>query len=135
MILQVGVKALIKNDAGQYLFLRRSAAKYGGVAERLDIPGGRIHPEESLVEALAREVFEEVNLRLNKEPQLIAAQDIFVDKKELHVVRLTYLVSASGELKLSGEHTGYEWLSLDEAKHAAVDEYVLAVLDGHAGHD
>ena len=44
MILQVGVKALIKNDKGQYLFLRRSERMQAETEPHWDIPGGRIDP-------------------------------------------------------------------------------------------
>ena len=96
MILQVGVKALIKNDKGQYLFLRRSERMEAEIEPHWDIPGGRIDSTERLEQALAREIAEETNLTLSGVPQLIAAQDILVPAKDLHVVRLTYLVSVGG---------------------------------------
>ena len=52
MILQVGVKALIKNDKGQYLFLRRSERMQAETEPHWDIPGGRIDPTERLEQAL-----------------------------------------------------------------------------------
>ena len=51
MILQVGVKALIKNDKGQYLFLRRSERMQAETEPHWDIPGGRIDPAERLEQA------------------------------------------------------------------------------------
>ena len=97
MILQVGVKALIKNDAGQYLFLRRSERMQAEIEPHWDIPGGRIDPTERLPVALAREIMEETGMELTDEPRLVAAQDIMVEAKDLHVVRLTYVANARGD--------------------------------------
>lgn len=60
MKLQVGVKALIKNDKGALLFLRRSTQLVTDSKETSwDIPGGRIDPGEQLLDALRREIQEE----------------------------------------------------------------------------
>lgn len=113
-ILQVGVKILIENDKGQYLLLRRSLEKYPEIEGRWDIVGGRINPGKSLIENLAREVFEETGLKLIGTPKLIAAQDIF-RKAGHHIVRLTYVGSADGEMVLdTSENDLYEWHAREE---------------------
>lgn len=99
MNLQVGVKALIERD-GTYLFLRRSADFKSGPQD-WDIPGGRIEADEALADALRREVIEETGLSLDTIDTLLAAQDIFVPSKDLHVVRLTYLANATGDITIS----------------------------------
>jgi len=130
MTLQVGVKALIRNSQQQYLFLRRSAPLSTDKDEpSWDIPGGRIQADESLIDALRREVREEIGYNISGEPQLLRAQDIFVPAKELHVVRLTYVLEEDAtEIQLSGEHDAYEWV--DEANVAAVsaEPYLAEVL-------
>lgn len=127
MILQVGVKALIKNDKGQYLFLRRSERMQAETEPHWDIPGGRIDPAERLEQALAREIAEETNLTLSGVPQLIAAQDILVPAKDLHVVRLTYVANAHGEIAVSDEHQEYAWMTQDEALASHLDPYIREV--------
>lgn len=127
MILQVGVKALIKNDKGQYLFLRRSERMEAETEPHWDIPGGRIDPTERLEQALAREIAEETNLTLSGVPQLIAAQDILVPAKDLHVVRLTYVANAHGEIAVSDEHQEYAWMTQDEALASHLDPYIREV--------
>jgi ADP-ribose pyrophosphatase YjhB (NUDIX family) len=113
MELQVGVKVLLENEEGKYLLLRRSAKKYPETGEQWDMVGGRIDPGTTLMENLAREVDEESGLSLEGSPRLVAAQDI-LRVPGRHVVRLTYLGRASGELKLSEEHDAYRWFSLAE---------------------
>lgn len=128
MILQVGVKVLIQNNAGEYLFLRREPSFKSG-PQKWDIPGGRIEPSESLLAALKREVKEETGLELHSTDKLLAAQDIFVDDKDLHVVRLTYVGTASGTVTMSEEHDGYRWMTRKEVllqKH--LDPYIREVL-------
>lgn len=127
MILQVGVKALIKNDKGRYLFLRRSERMQAETEPHWDIPGGRIDPAERLEQALAREIAEETNLTLSGVPQLIAAQDILVPAKDLHVVRLTYVANAHGEIAVSDEHQEYAWMTQDEALASHLDPYIREV--------
>jgi len=128
--LQVGVKAIITNDKNEYLFLRRSASKYPGKDKRWDIPGGRIEPEESLADALVREVKEETNLDVDTANlRLVAAQDIFVQDKNFHAVRLTYYANATGDVHLSEEHTEYVWLSKQDALESELDQYVREVFE------
>ncbi len=131
MELQVGVKVLLKNPDGKYLLIKRSPIEYPE-SFKWDIPGGRINTGSSLSENLAREVFEETALTMTSEPRVIAAQDIFVQKQNRHVVRVTYVGTAEGTPHLSEEHIEYKWVTLAELKSLSVDEldrYVKALLE------
>lgn len=128
MNLQVGVKAIIKNEQGKYLFIKRSQLLGSEKETQWDIPGGRIEATEHLVEALRREIKEETGMVLAEEPTLLAAQDIFVSAKDLHVVRLTYSANATGKLSLSDEHVDHIWSTLKEAESLNLDEYLRPVL-------
>ncbi len=130
MILQVGVKAFLKNKEGKYLLVKRSAEKYKGASGSWDIIGGRIDPGTKLIENLAREIKEETQLPLLSEPQLIYAQDI-IPNNEKHVVRLTYTALTHGEPVLdTSENTEYKWLTLDEIKKQEdLDIYVKEILE------
>lgn len=128
MQLQVGVKALIQNDAGLYLFIERAEKLPDGSGIRWDVPGGRIQPGETLQAALAREVSEEAGMELSGEPELLAAQDIIVPEGGIHVVRLTYKGKATGQPHLSNEHQGHRWATLAEARELNVDNYLRQTL-------
>ncbi len=128
-ILQVGVKALIKNERDEYLFIRRDPVKYPETDAHWDIPGGRIDPSEKLTEALAREILEETGLILTGTPKLLVAQDIMVLSKDLHVVRLTYAAMASGQINLSDEHLESMWMTREAALKDNLDRYVREVLE------
>lgn len=129
MKLQVGVKALIQNDQGQYLFLQRSTAMVNESEVHWDIPGGRIEPEEPLQDALKREILEETGLRIDDEPALLSAQDIFVPPADLHVVRLTYRMRGSGDAVISHEHQATQWIGAQEALKLNLDPYLRSVLE------
>ena len=128
MQLQIGVKVLIKNSKGLYLFLQRKNDS-ANLDKMWDIPGGRIEIDENLQDALVREVREETGLTLLGSTKLIAAQDIFVQSKDLHVVRLTYTMNSEmKEIILSKEHQAYQWLSLHEAAAIDLDPYLREVI-------
>ncbi|OGE74127.1 MAG: hypothetical protein A3I07_00215 [Candidatus Doudnabacteria bacterium RIFCSPLOWO2_02_FULL_42_9] len=131
MILQVGVKVLLKNKEGKYLLLERNLEKYPEVPKdnRWDIVGGRIEVGVPLLENLKREILEETKLSLTHEPKLLSAQDILrgADK---HVVRLTYVAEIEGEPRLDEDHSSYRWFTLDELrKLSELDMYFKEVLE------
>ena len=115
--LQVGVKILLRNKEGKYLLLRRLLKKYPDIQGRWDILGGRISPGSTLLENLNREIKEETGLKLVGEPRLIAAQDI-LQIPGRHVVRLTYVGEAAGQVKLDTEENDtYKWYTFEEIKN------------------
>ena len=136
MTLQVGVKAVLRNQEGQILLLRRSA-KYETAEGTWDIPGGRIEPDTKLLDNLAREVREETGLSVIGEPRLVGAQDIFFTTnagEERHIVRLTYIAGAEGDPVLDGvEHTEHRWVPLEElASVPHLDRYLKELVDAGA---
>ena len=130
MELQVGVKILLQNKEGKFLFLERNLEKYPEVKKNdsLDIVGGRIKIGTPLLENLKREIFEETKLNLIEEPKLLTAQDIL--RPDKHVVRLTYLGKIEGEPKLDEDHISYKWLTKEEVKkEAGLDPYSREVFE------
>lgn len=132
MQLQVGVKVLAQNTAGEYLLLTRSSDyEMTGDSDGWDIPGGRIHTSEELRAAIQREIREEIGIELpaDTQPELLTAQDIIVPARSLHVVRLTYRLTLDIEtVTLSGEHTAYRWFTPDELKELSLEPYLAAVV-------
>lgn len=128
--LQVGVKVLLKNKEGKFLLVHRSKNKYPEKENPWDIVGGRINPGETLINNLAREVKEEIGLNLVGEPKLVAAQDI-LREDGVHIVRLTYLGEAEGEVKLDiKENDQYEWFTWTqiESMQDELNKYLQAIL-------
>jgi ADP-ribose pyrophosphatase YjhB (NUDIX family) len=121
LVLQVGVKVLLKNKEGKYLLMRSNPKKYPEKGARWDIVGGRINPGSTLMQNLKREVKEEASLDLIEEPKLMAAQDI-LRVPGRHVVRLTYMGQIDGEPSIDEESTEYKWFTADEIKVLTYDE-------------
>jgi len=130
LILQVGVKILLENSEGKFLLLHRSAEKYQNIQGRWDMVGGRIDAGIGLMENLQREVSEETGLTIVGTPKLIAAQDI-LRKAGYHVVRLSYLGKAEGEIKLdTTENDEYKWYSKEELEILEdMDVYLKELID------
>ena len=130
MKLQIGVKVLIRNSDGLFLFIQKTELLQNETRKSWDIPGGRIEPDENLTVALQREVKEELAVELTEKTALINAQDIFVTAKELHVVRLTYIVDQDiAALTLSEEHQAYRWCTIEDIIQQNVDPYLKETLE------
>lgn len=128
MNMQVGVKLLIQAEDGSILLIKRRG--YDELDGTWDIPGGRISPEEPLLEALRREVSEEIGATFTSTPTLIAAQDIFPPGRDLHVVRLTYMITESVPVgPLSDEHSEARYILLDQTHSLVIDPLVRELLD------
>jgi ADP-ribose pyrophosphatase YjhB (NUDIX family) len=65
-IFHLGIKALIRNSAGQILLLKVNKEKLKGYQGEAywDIPGGRIQKDSTVEETLKREIQEEGNLEV-----------------------------------------------------------------------
>lgn len=107
----VAVKAIIKNNEGKYLVLYKSESEETNPNE-IDIPGGRMKFGENAEESLRREIDEEIGITI----EVVRPSRIwgFV-KNNLHLVGITFFAKyVCGELRLSGEHTSYEWVEKEK---------------------
>lgn len=129
--LQVGVKCFIKNAEGKYLLLQKAKPYLDYDKDfKWDIPGGRINTGEPCIEALRRELLEETGMILTEVERIVGAQDI-LRNPELHVVRLTFIASAEGEVKLDPKvHRDFDWFTLEEIRQMNVDHFLLPILKG-----
>ena len=114
----VGQKAFI-NKAGKVLVLRDPRYSVDGQSG-LDFPGGKYRWGESLEEELQREVTEETGLRIKiGRPFATWTNDSHHETYEgqTNVYCVGYLCNyLSGEIKLSDEHTGFEWVDKNSYK-------------------
>ena len=105
-----GQKAFIINDEGEILIVKRD--KEIIYVNKWDVPGGKLDNEETLFEALNREIKEEVGLKLERIICTLSSSK-FKGKlgDDLIIYRNIYLCSASGEIELSQEHSEYKWVT------------------------
>ena len=107
----VATKAIIRNKEGKYLVIYKSETEEISPNE-IDVPGGRMKFGEKAEESLMREVDEEIGIKI----KIIKPSRVwgFV-KDNLHLVGITFLAEfVSGEFRLSGEHTKYEWIDKEK---------------------
>lgn len=109
----LGVKALIHDGAGKLLLLQRNLKKTKEVY--WDLPGGRLQRNESLEEALRREVFEETGLQniTNVRPFTVSLTNIRIPihDSDVGLIFALYLceVPTNSPICLSHEHVHFEW--------------------------
>jgi 8-oxo-dGTP diphosphatase len=114
----LGVKALIQNNAGQLLILRKTLEKQHMM---WDLPGGRMQRNESMEEALEREVFEETGLKgLPSKTFLsmaLSRNRIALQNHDVGLIFAIYLCPVQGriDIQLSDEHLDYSWVVPQEA--------------------
>jgi 8-oxo-dGTP diphosphatase len=77
-------------------------------------PGGRLNPGEDPVEGLRREIAEETRLQVEILSPISVWYDDYADFKLLAIFFLCRYVA--GEIELSDESAGAEWLTLDAIK-------------------
>ena len=87
----------------------------------IDLPGGRREEFESYEECLHREVVEETGLKIKIEN--LVAFWTFMKTPDLRIEGRTYICRChGGRLKLSPEHSDYQWVSLSK-----LGQYVFKV--------
>ena len=134
------VHGLILID-NQVLIIKRSKVKRGKMnfnAERWDIPGGTVEPNEAPRDAVVREVEEETNC-------IAAASNILHDmyqydkEKDAEFLTLIYRMKVTdcSDIRLDPEeHSEYQWISVDEllGSDLSLDilEYIVPALKAAA---
>lgn len=105
----VAVKALIKNNKGEYLILKKSSIEDIN-PNTYDLPGGRIEFKEKPEEAVLREVKEETGLDV--EIVKIFNCWSFVKDDNFQLVGIDFICNLIGGVEtLSKEHDEIIWIS------------------------
>jgi len=86
-LIRVSLKAVILNDEGQILVVKESDRDWW------DVPGGGLDHGETIKEALARELYEEVSMQGDFEFEVLLAEDPhYLETLNLYQMRITFLV-------------------------------------------
>lgn len=101
-------KALIVKDNKFLVMYNMVAGK-----KKFDMPGGRMEFGETAEETLAREIKEELNVQI-KPIKLIDTWN-YMHKEYFQITGIIYYCKITGgEIIISDEHDGYEWIDVDQ---------------------
>lgn len=130
-IIYVGVKGLVKDAAGRYLLLEADVANHSiNTKVYWDIPGGRIEQGDDALATLRREVKEETGItdvrNITFFTSVISNHEILINNtQKAGLVLMIYTVDTNKDvkIKLSAEHTSYEWVKPLEAAGRLSNKY------------
>ena len=97
------VAAIIKKD-NLYLIAQRNRDKYMGL--KWEFPGGKVEPNETLQEALLREIYEELNVNINIHEKL--AEERYKDN-EINISLHYFLCTIKDGVINLNEHEAMAW--------------------------
>ncbi len=127
---KVAAHALIQNSEGKYLVTRRSQKNDWKPGE-YDIPGGTIEFGENPIEALKREVLEEVGLEIKvNEPVYVFS---YLSSPERHQFQIVYKCEyLEGDVKLNPEeHDEYQFLNNEEISKLPLIAFLKSLSDNY----
>ena len=122
-IFHLGVKALIRNKEGKILLLYTDPARVKSKNKQgfWDLPGGRMHRKDNVLETLHREVKEETGISFligcMQFAMFLMPVRIQLKKGDAGLILWVYHCSVIEPyaITLSLEHTSYDWIDPREA--------------------
>lgn len=119
---QVGIGVVLEHvSTGKVLILKRSSEYYGD--DYWDIVGGRLENNESVIECIYREVFEETGIENVKIVKILDARRLDKFPNYEDMVLITYWCQSENQkIKLSMEHTQAKWIDVED-----VNDFKLAI--------
>ena len=115
----VSVAAVITNDRGQALLIRRRDNN------QWEPPGGVLELDESVEDGLRREAREETGLAV--EP--VALTGIYKNMSRGIVALVFRCKVAGGQLTANDEVTAFQWADEDQVRELLTDAYAVRVTD------
>jgi len=107
----LSVKAVIRNQRGRCLVLRRSMNS-GANKGKWEFPGGKLDPGESFDQALIREALEETGLTISLRRLAGSAESSLENRTVIYL--LMEARAESGRVRLSPEHDDFKWVSVED---------------------
>ncbi len=114
------VAAIIKKD-NLYLVTQRNRNKHMGL--KWEFPGGKVEANETLKEALTREIYEELNIGINVYEKL--TEESYKDS-EINIVLHYFLCSIKDGVINLNEHEAMKWIDKTD-----FDKYDFVEGDGN----
>lgn len=112
----IGVDAIIRNDEGKILLLKRNSGRKAW-PDMWSLPSGMVEWGETATDALIRELREETNLNI----EVIKYTGKYYDRIGRHPTKTVICLPhscriVSGDIKLNNENSGYGWFGPAEIR-------------------
>ena len=104
------VAAIIYND-DKILCVQRPKNKYSYISEKFEFPGGKIEEGETEVEALTREIKEELSLDISIRNKFLTVEH---DYPDFRLIMHSYICEAVSRKVNLSEHIDMKWLRSEE---------------------
>ncbi len=104
------VAAVIIHDH-KILCVQRGPAKYAYISQKWEFPGGKVEEGETKIEALKREIREELHMEISVDAFLTTVQHSYPD---FHLTMDTFLCSCVDPTLTLTEHSDFKWLDKSE---------------------
>jgi len=128
--MSASVAAIIRNEKNEILFTIR---KHDPAAGMLDLPGGFVDLGETAEDAVKREIFEELNLEINKTEFVGTFTNKYLYARiEYQTLDLVYNCSVESfeELKVADDVSGYVFLDAAKVRHEEIGlESIRKIVD------
>jgi 8-oxo-dGTP diphosphatase len=126
--IRVAVDAIVFGYKNNSLYVLLIEQQFGSAEKYWAVPGGLVKNEESLSDAVMRELQEETNVKLNFMEQLYTfGDDVFRDSRN-RVISIAYyaLVDASNlEIKADSDAERVQWCKIDSIPRLAFDHNLI----------
>lgn len=126
---RVAVYGLIFNSSQEILVLKRSENdSHPGLWE---MPGGALEYGEQTLDGALREIKEETNLDVKILYPISTLSGFSKKTPDIQVIRIAFLCLATNPelIKLSHEHTDYQWISLNENPSSPLSEFLQRTIE------
>lgn len=126
--IRVAVDAIVFGYQSNQLYILLIQQKFGTQESYWALPGGLVKNEESLQDAVKRELKEETNVSVNYFEQLFTfGDDVFRDPRN-RVISVAYFAlvdSSKLKIKADSDADNAQWFKIDEIPNLAFDHSVI----------
>lgn len=107
----INVVAAIVVKEGKFLCTQRGESKLDYISKKFEFPGGKMEEGESEVEALVREIKEELEMEIQPEQKYITVNHTYPD---FRIIMHSYVCVPLDDHICLHEHLSYQWLGVNE---------------------
>ena len=111
---KIEVVAAIIYFKDEILCVQRPVSKLSYISEKFEFPGGKIEKGESKIDALKREIIEELNITLNIKSFFMTVLHEYPD---FELTMHSYLCEVNTKEIILNEHISLEWLNVRDLKN------------------